>query len=99
MITLGIFVVAIPLIFLTGLGSLVSQIHPEEDFNDAGFWLIMAMLFLFATGGLGVTWLYHALMESSEWQATVGKKMLDLSGDRHGGPARKFLARHRKTFR
>jgi len=77
-ITLGIFVVAIPLIFLTGLGSLVSQIHPEEDFNDAGFWLIMAMLFLFATGGLGVTWLYHALMESSEWQATVGKKMLDL---------------------
>ena len=77
-ITLGIFVVAIPLVFLTGLGTLVSQIHPEEDFNDAGFWLITALIFLLATVGLALTWLYHALMESSEWQATVGKKILDL---------------------
>ena len=77
-ITLGIFVVAIPLVFLTGLGTLLSQIHPEEDFNDAGFWLMMAVIFLFATVSLAVTWLYHALMESSEWQATVGKKVLDL---------------------
>ena len=77
-IVVGIFVVAIPLVFLTGLGTLVSQVHPEEDFNDAGFWLIMAVIFLLATVGLAVTWLYHALMESSEWQATVGKKVLDL---------------------
>ena len=77
-ITLGIFVVAIPLVFLTGLGTLLSQFHPEEDFNDAGFWLITAVISLLATVGLAVTWLYHALMESSEWQATVGKKVLDL---------------------
>lgn len=77
-IMLGIFVVAIPLVFLTGLGPLLSQIRPEEDFNDAGFWLIMALIFLLATVSLAVTWLYHALMESSEWQATVGKKVLDL---------------------
>ena len=77
-ITLGIFVVAIPLIFLTGLGPLLGQIHPQEDFNDAGFWLIMAVIFLLATVSLAVTWLYHALMESSEWQATVGKKALGL---------------------
>jgi len=77
-ITLGIFVVAIPLVFLTGLGTLLSQVHPEEDLNDAGFWLIMAVVFLFATVSLAVTWLYHALMESSEWQATIGKKALDL---------------------
>jgi uncharacterized RDD family membrane protein YckC len=77
-ITLGIIVVAIPLIFLTGLGTLLSQIHPEEDFNDAGFWLIMAVIFLVATVSLALTWLYHALMESSEWQATVGKKALGL---------------------
>ena len=77
-ITVGSLVVAIPLIFLTGLGTLLSQIHPEEDFNDAGFWLIMAVIFLFAAVSLGVTWLYHALMESSEWQATVGKKALGL---------------------
>ena len=77
-ITLGVFVVAIPLVFLTGLGTLLSQIHPEEDFNDAGFWLIMAVIFLVATVSLALTWLYHALMESSEWQATLGKKVLDL---------------------
>ena len=77
-IMLGIFVVAIPLVFLTGLGTLLSRIRPEEDFNDAGFWLIMALIFLLATVSLAVTWLYHALMESSEWQATVGKKVLDL---------------------
>ena len=77
-ITLAILVVAIPLVFLTGLGTLLSQMHPEEDFNDAGFWLIMAVIFLLATVSLGVTWLYHALMESSEWQATVGKKALGL---------------------
>jgi uncharacterized RDD family membrane protein YckC len=77
-IMLGVFVVAIPLVFLTGLGTLLSRIRPEEDFNDAGFWLIMALIFLLATVSLAVTWLYHALMESSEWQATVGKKFLDL---------------------
>jgi len=36
------------------------------------------VLFLFATVSLTVTWLYHAWMESSEWQATVGKKALGL---------------------
>lgn len=77
-IMLGIFVVAIPLVFLTRLGTLLSEIHPEEDFNDAGFWLITAVIFLLAAVALALTWLYHALMESSEWQATVGKKILDL---------------------
>jgi len=77
-ITLGIFVVGIPLVFLTGLGTFLSEIHPDEDFNDAGFWLIMGVIFLFVAVILAVTWLYHALMESSEWQATVGKRILEL---------------------
>lgn len=75
---LGVVVVCIPLIFLTGLGALLSQIHPEEELNDAGIFFIVAVVFLFATVSLAVTWLYHALMESSEWQATVGKKALGL---------------------
>jgi uncharacterized RDD family membrane protein YckC len=77
-ITLGVLFIGIPLVFLTGLGALLSQIHPEEDLSEAGFWLILAAIFLFATVSLAVTWLYHALMESSEWQATVGKKALGL---------------------
>ncbi|HVH70333.1 MAG TPA: RDD family protein [Candidatus Dormibacteraeota bacterium] len=75
---IGVFLVAIPLIFLTGLGAFLSEIRPGEELSDAGFWLIMGVIFLFATVSLAVTWLYHALMESSEWQATVGKKALGL---------------------
>ena len=77
-ITIGICVVAIPLVFLTGLGTFLSQVNPEEDFNEGGFWLIIAVLFLLGAASLVVTWIYHAWMESSDWQATVGKKALDL---------------------
>lgn len=84
---LGVVFVCIPLVFLTGLGALLSQIHPEEELNEAGVLLIIGVIFLFLTVGLAVTWLYHALMESSEWQATVGKKALglvvtDMAGNR-----------------
>ena len=77
-IMIGVCVVAIPLFFLTGFGAFLSQMHPEEDWNDSGPWIIFAAIFFFATVSLVVTWLYHALMESSEWQATVGKKALGL---------------------
>ena len=77
-ILIGVCVVAIPLFFLTGFGAFLSQIHPGEDWNETGPWLIAAAVFFFATVSLVVTWLYHALMESSEWQATVGKKVLGL---------------------
>ena len=77
-IALGVVFVMVPLIFLTGLGALLGRIHPEEELGDAGFFLIIGLIFLFATVSLAVTWLYHAWMESSEWQATVGKKALGL---------------------
>jgi uncharacterized RDD family membrane protein YckC len=81
----GVVLILIPLIFLTGLGSLLSEIHPQEELNDAGALLIFGVIFLFATVSLAVTWLYHALMESSEWQATVGKKALGLVVTDSGG--------------
>jgi uncharacterized RDD family membrane protein YckC len=68
----------IPLILLTGLGGLLSRLASQEDLNDAGIFLIIGLVFLAATLSLVLTWLYHALMESSEWQATVGKKVLRL---------------------
>ena len=77
-IVIGVCIVAIPLFFLTGLGAFLSQINPEEDWNENGIWVLIAVFFLFATASLVVTWLYHAMMESSEWQATVGKKALGL---------------------
>ncbi len=76
--TFGVALVLIPLIFLTGLGALLSRIRFGEEWNDAGFFVILGFLFLAATVSLLVTWLYHALLESSEWQATVGKRMLGM---------------------
>ena len=46
--------------------------------NDVGIFMLFGLLFLAATASLLLTWLYHALMESSEWQATLGKKVLGL---------------------
>jgi len=75
---LAVVVVLVPVIFLTGLGGLLGRIHPEDELGDAGVILIIGAIFLAATISLAVTWLYHAWMESSEWQATVGKKALGL---------------------
>ena len=75
---LGLVLVLIPLIFLTGLRGFLDEFHPNEDLNDAGIFMLMGFVFLLATASLVLTWLYHALMESSEWQATLGKKALGL---------------------
>jgi len=75
---IGFVLILIPLIFLTGLGGIVGEIHPNEDMNDVGIFMLFGLLFLAATVSLLWTWLYHALMESSEWQATVGKRLLGL---------------------
>jgi uncharacterized RDD family membrane protein YckC len=77
-IGVGLLCVLIPLFFLTGFGALISHIRPQEDWGDAGALVIIGFIFLAAMASLVVTWLYHALMESSEWQATVGKRMLGL---------------------
>ena len=75
---IGFVLILIPLIFLTGLGGIVGEVHPNEDMNDVGIFMLFGLLFLAATVSLLWTWLYHALMESSEWQATVGKRLLGL---------------------
>ena len=75
---IGFVLILIPLIFLTGLGGFISEIHPDEDMNDVGIFMLIGLLFLAATVSLLLTWLYHALMESSEWQATLGKRVLGL---------------------
>ena len=77
-IGIGFVLILIPLIFLTGLGGFIGEIHPDEDMNDVGIFMLFGLLFLAATVSLLLTWLYHALMESSEWQATLGKKVLGL---------------------
>jgi len=70
--------ILIPLIFLTGLGAILSKVFSDEEINDMGAFMLIGIVFLLATISLVVTWLYHAWMESSEWQATVGKRVLGL---------------------
>ncbi len=75
---LAFVLILIPLIFLTGLEGFIGEFHPNEELNDAGIFMLVSLVFLVATASLLLTWLYHALMESSEWQATLGKKALGL---------------------
>jgi uncharacterized RDD family membrane protein YckC len=73
-------ILLIPLFILTGAGSALSRIGSREDISDdvAAFVGIGFVLgFLVMT--VGVTWLYYALSESSSWQGTLGKKMLNLT--------------------
>jgi uncharacterized RDD family membrane protein YckC len=77
-IGVGIVIIVIPLLFLTGLGAVLSRIAQDEDLGDAGFFLILGMFLVAATATVLVTWLYHAFMESSDWQATVGKRAMGL---------------------
>jgi len=71
----------IPFALMTGLTAALGSIHPGEDPRDVGallggtFFLgLITMISLAILGG----WLYHAKMESSSWQATLGKKALNL---------------------
>jgi uncharacterized RDD family membrane protein YckC len=77
-IGVAIVVIVIPLLFLTGLGPVLSRMAQDEDLGDAGFFLIIGMFLVAATASVLVTWLYHAFMESSEWQATIGKRAMGL---------------------
>jgi uncharacterized RDD family membrane protein YckC len=81
-------ILLIPLFILTGAGSALSRIGSREDISDdvAAFVGIGFVLgFLVMT--VGVTWLYYALSESSSWQGTLGKKLLNLTvTDLNGQP-------------
>ena len=73
-------ILLIPLFILTGAGAALGPISSGEDISDdvAGFVGVGFVLgFLVIT--VGVRWLYYALSESSSWQGTLGKKMLNLT--------------------
>jgi len=79
-------IVALPLIvvlaLMTGLTAALSAVagagdHPDPNalFATTGFVFFLLLLFPLIIGG---EWLYFAWMESSTWQATLGKKALGL---------------------
>lgn len=82
-----------PVFFLFGLGALTIQIQGMVEHNDSETmrqeWILLRqhlrqLLVLVALGG---GWLYTAFLESSRWQATVGKhwiglQVTDVQGER-----------------
>jgi uncharacterized RDD family membrane protein YckC len=78
---LGFMALFIPFAIMTGLTAVLGNIHPGDDPRDVGTVLGGAFflgLFTIACLGFLGAWLYHAKMESSSWQATLGKKALNL---------------------
>ena len=80
-IILGIF--AIPILIgaamLMGIGGMLENIpHNEDPFLNGMPPAFMLFILLCGSLGLFGTWLYFALLESSEWQGTAGKKVLGL---------------------
>jgi uncharacterized RDD family membrane protein YckC len=83
----GFIAIILVLVMVTGLGSTIGRIHSEEDIGEAFALVGVASIFL----GIGIAivggWLYFAMMESSSWQATLGKRALsiqvtDMAGQR-----------------
>ena len=80
-VSIGFMALFIPFAIMTGLTAVLGNIHPGEDPRDVGavlggtFFLgLFTVVSLAFLGG----WLYHAKMESSSWQATLGKRALNL---------------------
>jgi len=79
-IIVGIVAVPIVLVLAVATGasaalSSMSNDNPQQALAAAGFVIFLCSLFIILLGGL---WLYYALLESSSWQGTVGKKAVGL---------------------
>jgi uncharacterized RDD family membrane protein YckC len=72
-------ILLIPLFVLTGAGAALGRIISGEDVgDDVSAFLGAGFILGFFGIILVVSWLYYALSESSSWQATLGKKILNL---------------------
>ncbi len=72
-------ILLIPLFVLTGAGAALGKIISDGDVgDDLGAFLGAGFILGFFGIILVVSWLYYALSESSSWQATPGKKILNL---------------------
>ncbi|MBV9887054.1 MAG: RDD family protein [Acidobacteria bacterium] len=81
MIVLGVF--AVPILIggamALGIGGMIASLPRNQDPFENGMPPAFALFILLCVGvGLFGTWLYFALLESSEWQGTAGKRALGL---------------------
>jgi uncharacterized RDD family membrane protein YckC len=85
-ILLGIvnFIILLPFLGLLGLGAVEP---PHDTFGHEEVFLIAALgVYLFSMVAMTIVgWLYYALMESSNYQATLGKMALSIKVTDMGG--------------
>jgi uncharacterized RDD family membrane protein YckC len=73
--------VAAPLFFIMALPTILRVAHEAERNQEPSPEMIMAILssvFLYAGVAFAGQWLYEALLTSSSWQGTIGKRVLRL---------------------
>lgn len=73
--------IAAPLFFIIALPTIVRVAHEAERNQEPSPEMIMAILssvFLYAAIAFAGQWLYEALLTSSSWQGTIGKRVLRL---------------------
>jgi uncharacterized RDD family membrane protein YckC len=90
----------IPLFLLTGFGAALHGINPEHPPDPAVVAALVSSIGILVAGSILLSWLYSAYFESSDWQATIGKKVMnlivtDLNGDRvsFGRASGRFFAK------
>jgi uncharacterized RDD family membrane protein YckC len=80
-------ILLIPIVLLTGAGTALSRISSGEDPGDVAPLFGVAFVLAIIVLVFAAPWLYYALLESSSWQGTVGKKILNLKvTDMAGNP-------------
>lgn len=90
----------VPLVMLTGIGAGLRGLHPVPEPDPAAIAAFISSIWLIALIAIAGGWLYYAYCESSEWQGTPGKKILnlvvtDLEGNRvtFGRASGRFFAK------
>jgi uncharacterized RDD family membrane protein YckC len=86
---LGIIFLAIciPVAMLTGLGATIQSMARNNEPDPAAIAAFASSIALLVGATTLGTWLYYAYFESSDWQGTIGKKVMslvvtDLGGNR-----------------
>jgi len=77
---LGVVALAVllPLFILTGLGATLHGLNRDNPPDPRIVAAFASSIGLLIGGSLILGWLYSAYFESSEWQGTVGKKVMNL---------------------
>lgn len=77
---LGVPLLAIVAMLFFGAGGMqiIHELHPNEEPGPQFFAFLFFVVGMFALIAILGTWLYYAYFESSSWQGTPGKKILNL---------------------